>query len=231
MKERGAAAASLFFGSLWGLAEATVGHGLHALRLPGLAGFLMFPLGMLFMSLAYARGRNLRSVLMTSWTAASIKLIDLLIPGTDVMAVLNPDQAILLKGLAAAGLFHYLGSRPAWVFERNKELPANRPGNFASLFFASAASALAWRSTYLAASFLTAAIFAASNIFRVDGVPIARFLVLDSTVNAALIVLLLTISFPSQNRNPGPAKVCRPILRPVVSLAALAAALFLEAVL
>lgn len=111
MKERASAvSAALVFGSLWGLAEATAGHALHALRVPGLAGFLMFPLGFFLMSLAAARAGRPYAAILTSAVAASVKLVDLLIPGVDVMAVLNPAQAILLQGLAAASLLSVFGA-------------------------------------------------------------------------------------------------------------------------
>ncbi|MBM3296348.1 MAG: hypothetical protein FJY83_01990 [Candidatus Aminicenantes bacterium] len=111
MKERASAAhAALVFGSLWGLAEATAGHALHALRVPGLAGFLMFPLGFFLMSRAAARAGRPSAAMLTSAVAASVKLVDLLLPGVDVMAVLNPAQAILLQGLAAAVLLSVFGA-------------------------------------------------------------------------------------------------------------------------
>lgn len=127
MREReSAASAALLFGSLWGLAEATAGHALHSLRVPGLAGLLMFPLGFFLMSSAYGRSKNLLSVLMTSWVAASVKLVDVLIPGADMMAVVNPAQAIILQGLAAAGLLSVLGKET--------------PGSLAALFLQQRAS-------------------------------------------------------------------------------------------
>jgi len=119
------ASAALLFGSLWGLAEATAGYALHALRVPGLAGCLMFPLGFLLMSRAYARNGRPTAAILTSWVAASIKLVDFLIPGADAMAVLNPAQAILFQGLAAAGLLSVFGTE-TWgrrdrLFFRKKE--------------------------------------------------------------------------------------------------------------
>jgi len=35
----------LFWGSLWGIAEASLGHVLHLVGFPGLAGIVMFLLG------------------------------------------------------------------------------------------------------------------------------------------------------------------------------------------
>ena len=43
------AVVSLFWGALWGIAEATLGYLAHLISLiPGIAGFIMFPIGFYF---------------------------------------------------------------------------------------------------------------------------------------------------------------------------------------
>jgi H+/gluconate symporter-like permease len=49
-----------------------------------------------------ARSRGAGAVLLAGIVAASFKLLDLLVPGTDILALANPIQAILLEALAAA---------------------------------------------------------------------------------------------------------------------------------
>ena len=71
-------ATALFWGSVWGLAEATPGHLLRLARVPDLPGLVMVPV------------------------AASFKLLDLFVPGLDVLALSRPLQAILLEALAGA---------------------------------------------------------------------------------------------------------------------------------
>lgn len=95
----------LFWGSLWGLAEATLGHILHMLRIPGLAGFVMFPAGVFFMLKAYKASSNLSVILSTSVVAATIKLSNLLFPGTSPLDVFNPAIAIICESLAVFILF------------------------------------------------------------------------------------------------------------------------------
>jgi len=90
---------ALFWGSLWGLAEATLGHILHLLRIPGLAGFVMFPVGVFFMIKAYQDSRNLNMILATSIVAATIKLSNMLFPGTIPFDVLRPAIAIICESL------------------------------------------------------------------------------------------------------------------------------------
>jgi hypothetical protein len=99
---------ALFWGSLWGLAEATLGHILHWLRIPGLAGFVMFPLGVFFMIKAYQESNNLNLILATSMIAATFKLSNMLFPGTSPVDVLRPAIAILCESLVVFGLIFFV---------------------------------------------------------------------------------------------------------------------------
>lgn len=88
----------LFWGSLWGLEEATLGHVLHLL--PVNIGWLFwFPLAYLFMFLTYQKTGKVTAVLWTAAMASSIKLIDLLLP-IRIDKVINPAVSILLEGAA-----------------------------------------------------------------------------------------------------------------------------------
>ena len=58
----------LFWGSMWGLTEATAGFFLHlwAVVLPGLPGFLMFPIAFYFM-FKYIRPRGINPFCRLLW--------------------------------------------------------------------------------------------------------------------------------------------------------------------
>jgi hypothetical protein len=90
---------ALFWGSLWGLSEATLGHLLHLLRIPGLAGFVMFPVAVFFMVKAYQDTNKLNMILATSVVAATIKLSDMLFPGISPLDILRPAIAIICESL------------------------------------------------------------------------------------------------------------------------------------
>jgi len=94
--------AALFWGAVWGLGEATLGHLLHLARVPGLPGLVMVPFAVLIMGRALARSPRASAVFLTGVVAASFKFFDLLVPGTDLLALSRPMQAILLEALAAA---------------------------------------------------------------------------------------------------------------------------------
>ena len=99
---RPALATALFWGAAWGLAEATLGHLLHLVRVPGLPGLVMVPVAVAIMGRAAARSRSASAVFLAGVIAAGFKLFDLLVPGTDLFALSRPIQAILLEALAAA---------------------------------------------------------------------------------------------------------------------------------
>jgi hypothetical protein len=97
----GLIATALLYGAVWGLGEATLGHLLHLVRVPGLPGLVMVPIAVAIMGRA-ARSGSAAAVFLAGVVAASFKLFDLLVPGTDLLALSRPIQAILLEALAAA---------------------------------------------------------------------------------------------------------------------------------
>lgn len=123
-KERRAFPAALFWGALWGLAEATAGHLLHLMRVPGLAGFIMFPFGLLLMSRAFRQSGTAGTIFLTAAVAAGLKLFDLILPGTDPMAALRPALAILCEGLAVTALYVFARELPV---TRDPARPGGRP--------------------------------------------------------------------------------------------------------
>jgi len=95
-------AKALFWGAAWGLGEATLGHVLHLARVPGLPGLVMASFAVVIMGRLAARSSGAGAIVVAGVAAASLKFLDLLVPGTDVLALVNPIQAILLEALAGA---------------------------------------------------------------------------------------------------------------------------------
>lgn len=106
--------AILFWGSIWGIVEATIGYLLHALPFKVPTGTFFFPLGCYFMYRAYEGTKSEQSAFYTASIAAAIKLVNLFIPGTPVIRVINPAISILFEGLTvflAFKIFAYRGGR------------------------------------------------------------------------------------------------------------------------
>jgi hypothetical protein len=89
----------LFWGSLWGVSEATLGHVLHNLRLPVLPGALMFPIGVFFMLRAFRASERVSAIFLTSLVAAGFKFWDFFLPLHTPAAVFNPALAIVSESL------------------------------------------------------------------------------------------------------------------------------------
>lgn len=113
---RSALATALLYGAVWGLGEATLGHLLHLVRVPGLPGLVMVPIAVAIMGRAAARSGSAVAVFLAGVVAASFKLFDLLVPGTDLLALSRPIQAILLEALAAAVWVSLKGLSPQGDF-------------------------------------------------------------------------------------------------------------------
>lgn len=97
----------LFWGAVWGICEATIGYALHlaAVALPGLPGAFMFPIGFWCMAQVRKATQKAYAPLGIAIVAASIKLVDFLVPGYDAIRVVNPALSILLEGLAVAVVY------------------------------------------------------------------------------------------------------------------------------
>lgn len=105
---RSYATAVLTWGGLWGMAEAGLGYGIHALPVPGLAGAVLFPIGLLCMRRAFQSTARVNAVWGAALIAAGIKLMDLWLPGAVPAAVFRPAVAILLEAAAASAGFVWL---------------------------------------------------------------------------------------------------------------------------
>jgi hypothetical protein len=163
----------LLWGSLWGLAEATLGHFLHWMSIPGIAGFVMFPIGVFFLVQAFRQSGKLQVIFLTSLVAANIKLIDLFLPAQSPFAVINPAIAILCESLAV-GLFFSLKD-----FKR-----------VLSRLDVILGMALVWRLFYGIMTLSLGFILPVHNFTELGSAHIFRFFLLDSSANAILICAL-----------------------------------------
>ena len=123
--------AVLFWGSMWGIVEATMGGLLHALQLHHGTSTILYAFGICCMFAAATRsGKGVQAVLLTSVVAAAIKLVDFALPGA-AGNVLHPASYILLEGAMTAVVSQLFSiqprktSRPAWsLLEARMAVPA-----------------------------------------------------------------------------------------------------------
>lgn len=91
----------LFYGALWGILEATVGHVLHFIPAT-IAGSIMFPIASMILYKAYQKTSSTRALFLVAVIAATIKSVNFLLPALSIYKTINPIMSILLEGLVVA---------------------------------------------------------------------------------------------------------------------------------
>ena len=89
----------LFIGSIWGILEATLGYVLQFLP-PLISGSVMFPIGAILMIYAYKNTDDVKSIFLVAFIAATIKSVNLLLPGLPPIKTYNPMIAIMLQAFS-----------------------------------------------------------------------------------------------------------------------------------
>lgn len=88
----------VFFGSLWGIVEATLGYVLHFL--PGfLAGSIMFPFVMVILYKVYKSTGRKSAILYVAIVAMMIKATNLFLPFMIPAKTINPMVSMLLESM------------------------------------------------------------------------------------------------------------------------------------
>jgi len=204
-KESNLAKIVLFWGSLWGLAEATLGTLLH--MVPWIAGFFMFPLGFYFMRKAFKGTGRLSSIFLTASVAASIKLTGLVLAIQAPVRILNPAMSILIEGLAVLLFYKFFA-----------------PGKESFRFHEVLTAAAGWRILFVGYHLVLLALSLYDGILQLGWDGLALFLVVESLVNAGIILSFLKMESIGSRVFLG--KSLRPNM--VTSILLFAAAVFCE---
>jgi hypothetical protein len=88
----------IFFGSIWGILEATIGHVLHFIPAT-IAGSIMFPIAAYVLFKGYEKTQSKFSLFYMGVVASTIKSVDLLLPQFSIFKTINPMISILLESL------------------------------------------------------------------------------------------------------------------------------------
>ena len=90
----------LIWAALWGIFEATAGYLLHLLPV-NIGWLIWYPAAYFFMANAYRRTGSPASIALVGLLSASIKLLNLLLPGR-IDRVINPAVSIVFESLTMA---------------------------------------------------------------------------------------------------------------------------------
>jgi hypothetical protein len=166
---------AIFYGSLWGITEATLGHVLHYFPVP-ISGFIMFPIALFFMQRAYRSSKSNKVFLLMGLTAALIKLVDIFIPGLPVIKTLNPMIAIMLEASSVTVLSFLLNSN-----------------NVKQIFIGSAAACFFWRVIFIISSLIIDQNTGAEIAFVNYPEKIISFIILNGIVSPFIAFALILI--------------------------------------
>lgn len=183
---------ALFFGSVWGFAEATLGYVLN-LSTIGISGCIMFPIGFYILQKAYKQNSRLSIILYSSFVAAAIKLVNLFMPISHPVKAINPAFAIVLEGLSVMALV-------SWVFKKNRKI------GFISAFLAG----FSWRIIYFIDAVILYCIDIPSRMIQKGPKEyLWNFFILNSLMNAVIIMFMVkaekngkTINIPMSKIHP-----------------------------
>ena len=175
----------IFWGAVWGFAEATLGYLLHLLPVL-ISGAVMFPIGLYCMQRA-ARGGNTSAVFGVALIAAMVKMINIFFPAQGIVHVVHPVVAILLESVLA------------YAFVRGREKQV-------SYFLLVPAVVIGWRLAFAGFQMLSA------TLRDVDAIAFATTtwprMAAGATVDIALIatclLLAAKIKLPAAGFRPNP---------------------------
>jgi len=100
----------VFWGALWGLAEATIGYALHMLPV-NIGWAVWFPLAFFFIRGVYRQTGSVPAILMAAIIAAGIKFVNILMPGS-IDRVVNPAAGIVIESLCVGSLYLVMDRKP-----------------------------------------------------------------------------------------------------------------------
>ena len=166
----------VFWGSLWGIAEASLGNLLHlaAIALPGLPGFLMFPIAVFFMKKVFDSTGRVWSIFHIAVIAAAIKMVDFLLPVYIPIRIINPAISILLEGLVVACTYRiYIARRRSLTWPATFSMGA------------------AWRTIFLGYLFVISRFGLPAALITYGILVSLRFVILESFVNSLIIYAFL----------------------------------------
>lgn len=88
----------IFFGSIWGILEATLGYALHFLPVL-ISGSIMFPIAATIMLMTYHQTKSRNAMIYVAMIAASIKAVNFFMPGLLPIKTYNPMISIMLQSV------------------------------------------------------------------------------------------------------------------------------------
>jgi hypothetical protein len=100
----------LYFGAIWGIAEATLGYVLHFVPVL-ISGSIMFPIAGFILYHAYQKLESRKALMMISVVTVVIKSVNLFMPQPTIFKAINPMVAILLEAAFVVLIIPFLDQK------------------------------------------------------------------------------------------------------------------------
>lgn len=172
---------AIFWGSLWGITEAILGYLLHKINF-SFGWCIWFPMAFYFMDRIYRKVKKAQYVLYGVLITSVIKLTDLFIE-TRVDKVINPSISIIFEAAAIFVVYK--------IVERNHKKVGIIAVTVLNFF---------WRGLYIGYLLLAPKSFLSISPLRGLN-PFLQFILVESTVNIATIMLYVVIRDKFENES------------------------------
>lgn len=197
----------LFWGAIWGIAEATLGYFLHLISF-SMGWCIWLPLAFYFLNKVYTETKKTNYLVYVGVIAAAIKLVDLFM-ASRIDKVINPAAAIVFEALALCAVYKVL---------ENKGRKLN--------YLAILAMNFSWRIMYSLYLFvMPTSFFIVSPLRGLE--PFLKFLFLESIVTSIIIYVYLKLmeKLADSKKQLKEPKI---ILKPIISLSMLVLAIIIQ---
>ncbi|HNY38423.1 MAG TPA: hypothetical protein PKI73_10570 [Petrotogaceae bacterium] len=178
--------AGIFYGSVWGMLEATLGYLLHFVSdfIPVISSFIMFPIGFSIMFRAYRKSSELQTVLVCGITAAAIKLVNFFLPVSNILKIVNPSISIFMESMAVLLVIFF-------AVQKGRKL---NPLDIAAMTFG-------WRTVYLIYLSILRTFPLKLELLSKGISAVYKFWITDSIANIIIISTALMIFYVLKKEN------------------------------
>jgi len=172
----------IFFGSIWGILEATLGYALHFLPVL-ISGSIMFPIAATIMVMTFHQTKSRSAMIYVALIAASIKSVNFFMPGLLPIKTYNPMISIMLQSLVVYAV-----------------LPMVEKKSFAVQMLGLGIVSLSWRALFIMNIAINNALTGFMFNQLASSSTIISFIVISGLIEALILIGLTIIQQLTKNK-------------------------------
>ncbi|HBY66067.1 MAG TPA: hypothetical protein DEG42_06830 [Acholeplasmataceae bacterium] len=172
----------IFFGSIWGILEATLGYALHFLPVL-ISGSIMFPIAATIMVMTFHQTKSRSAMIYVALIAASLKSVNFFMPGLLPINTYNPMISIMLQSLVVYAV-----------------LPMVEKKSFAVQMLGLGIVSLSWRALFIMNIAINNALTGFMFNQLASSSTIISFIVISGLIEMAILIGLAAIQQLTKNK-------------------------------